>query len=172
MTRPIRASRPRAGKGVSSGEQGPGPRDSGPGTGLAAALFAALILTTLLAYQPVWSGGILWDDEGHLTRADLASVSGLTRIWFEPGATQQYYPVVHTAFWILNHVWGHHTTGYHLVNILLHAMSAWLLWRLLARLAIPGGTLARGLRSAGFVDVSTRATPTRLALTSWARAPR
>jgi len=34
------------------------------------------------------------------------------------------------------------------------------------------GTLARGLRSAGFVDVTARATPTRLALTSWARAPR
>ena len=34
------------------------------------------------------------------------------------------------------------------------------------------GTLARGLRSAGFVDVTVRATPTRLALTSWARAPR
>lgn len=34
------------------------------------------------------------------------------------------------------------------------------------------GTLARGLTSAGFEDVTVRATPTRLALTSWARAPR
>ncbi|MDX2090493.1 MAG: methyltransferase domain-containing protein [Kofleriaceae bacterium] len=33
------------------------------------------------------------------------------------------------------------------------------------------GTLARGLVSAGFEDVRVRATPTRLALTSWARAP-
>ena len=34
------------------------------------------------------------------------------------------------------------------------------------------GALARGLRAAGFEHVDVRATPTRLALTSWARAPR
>ncbi|HEU0036585.1 MAG TPA: methyltransferase domain-containing protein [Kofleriaceae bacterium] len=33
-------------------------------------------------------------------------------------------------------------------------------------------SLARGLKAAGFEDVTTRATPTRLALTAWARAPR
>lgn len=33
-------------------------------------------------------------------------------------------------------------------------------------------SLARGLRAAGFEGVEVRATPTRLALTSWARAPR
>jgi SAM-dependent methyltransferase len=34
------------------------------------------------------------------------------------------------------------------------------------------GALARGLRGLGFDDVRVRATPTRLALTAWARAPR
>ena len=33
-------------------------------------------------------------------------------------------------------------------------------------------SLRRGLMSAGFEQVDTRATPTRLAITSWARAPR
>ena len=33
------------------------------------------------------------------------------------------------------------------------------------------GALARGLRAAGFDDVAVKSTPTRLALTSWARAP-
>jgi len=33
-------------------------------------------------------------------------------------------------------------------------------------------SLARGLRAAGFEQVDVRATPTRLALTGWARAPR
>ena len=33
-------------------------------------------------------------------------------------------------------------------------------------------SLARGLRAAGFDDVETRTTPTRLAITAWARAPR
>ena len=34
------------------------------------------------------------------------------------------------------------------------------------------GSLARGLRAAGFENVVVKATPTRLALTSWARSPR
>jgi 2-polyprenyl-3-methyl-5-hydroxy-6-metoxy-1,4-benzoquinol methylase len=34
------------------------------------------------------------------------------------------------------------------------------------------GSLARGLRAAGFEHVEVKATPTRLALTSWSRAPR
>lgn len=34
------------------------------------------------------------------------------------------------------------------------------------------GSLARGLRAAGFEQVEVRTTPTRLALTAWARAPR
>jgi 2-polyprenyl-3-methyl-5-hydroxy-6-metoxy-1,4-benzoquinol methylase len=34
------------------------------------------------------------------------------------------------------------------------------------------GALARGLRAAGFEQVEVKATPTRLALTSWSRAPR
>ncbi|MCW5803786.1 MAG: methyltransferase domain-containing protein [Deltaproteobacteria bacterium] len=33
-------------------------------------------------------------------------------------------------------------------------------------------SLARGLSSAGFTDVTSRTSPTRLALTAWARAPR
>jgi protein O-mannosyl-transferase len=101
-----------------------------------------LLASTLIVYQPVWHGGILWDDEGHLTRAELRSVSGLARIWFEPGATQQYYPMAHTAFWILHRLWGDATIGYHLVNIMLHAISAFLLWKILLRLRVPGATLA------------------------------
>jgi len=34
------------------------------------------------------------------------------------------------------------------------------------------GSLARGLRAAGFERIEVQATPTRLALTSWSRAPR
>ena len=44
---------------------------------------------------------VLWDDNAHLTRPDLRSTAGLARIWFDVGATQQYYPVVHSAFWML-----------------------------------------------------------------------
>lgn len=54
------------------------------------------------------------------------------------GATQQYYPLLHSAFWLEHRLWGDATVGYHLVNVLWHATSACLLVAILRRLAIPG----------------------------------
>ena len=77
-----------------------------------------------------------------MTRAELQSADGLRRIWFDVGATQQYYPVTHTAFWVLGRIAGRDTFGYHLLNIALHSLSAWLVGMILRRLAMPGAWLA------------------------------
>src|SRR5205814_2241093 len=84
----------------------------------------ALLAAILLVYRPAWSGGFLWDDAAHLTRGDLRSWQGLWRIWFDPGATQQHYPLVHSAFWLQQRLWGNDPTGYHLVTVLLHFGAA------------------------------------------------
>lgn len=96
----------------------------------------------LVAYLPAVSGTFLWDDDAHVTRPELRSLGGLWRIWTDFGATQQYYPLLHTAFWLEHRVWGNAVVGYHLVNILLHGLSAILLLRILRRLEIPGAALA------------------------------
>lgn len=109
-------------------------------------VFCLLVLAAaLLAYFPALTGGLLWDDAGHVTRPDLRSLAGLGRIWSEFGATQQYYPVLHSAFWLEYHLWGDATLGYHLLNVLLHATSACLFAALLRRLAVPGAWLAASL---------------------------
>jgi protein O-mannosyl-transferase len=103
---------------------------------------AVLLAVTLAAYAPAWHGGMLWDDDGHITAPHLQSAAGLFRIWFEPGASQQYYPVLHSLFWGLHRLWGDSTLGYHLVTICLHATSAWMLGLILRRLQVPGAALA------------------------------
>ncbi len=103
---------------------------------------AVILCATLAAYLPALRGGLLWDDEGHVTKVELRPLSGLWRIWTQLGATQQYYPVLHTAFWVEHRLWGDATIGYHLVNILLHVIAACLVALILRRLAIPGGWLA------------------------------
>ena len=105
-------------------------------------LFALMFALCLAAYWPALGGGFLWDDSGHVTAPALQSWSGLMRIWFEPGATQQYYPLLHTAFWIEHRLWGDSTFGYHVINVLWHAISACLFVAILRRLAIPAATLA------------------------------
>ncbi len=99
----------------------------------------------LLAYFPAWNGKPLWDDDGHLTKPTLRSLGGLSRIWFEPGATQQYYPLVHSVFWLEHHLWGDWLLPYHLCNILLHAGAAVLFWRVLVRLRVPGALFAAAI---------------------------
>jgi tetratricopeptide (TPR) repeat protein len=108
----------------------------------AAWFFAGVLLLLLLAYGPALSGTLLWDDAGHVTRPDLRPLAGLGRIWSEPGATQQYYPVLHTAFWLEHRLWGDATVGYHVLNVALHALAATQFLIVLRRLAVPGATLA------------------------------
>jgi protein O-mannosyl-transferase len=100
-----------------------------------------LFVTTLVVYQPAWNGTPIWDDDHHITKPELRSINGLERIWTQLGATQQYYPLAHSVFWLEYHLWGDSTLGYHLVNILLHFFSALLLVCILRRLEIPGAWL-------------------------------
>jgi protein O-mannosyl-transferase len=102
---------------------------------LAAALLLAL---TLLVYLPSLSNGFIWDDDAYVQHnPTLHSAAGLWQIWSEPIATPQYYPLVYTTFWIEYQLWGDRPLGYHVDNVLLHALGAALLWRLLKRLKIP-----------------------------------
>jgi protein O-mannosyl-transferase len=101
-----------------------------------------LFCVTLAAYIPALKGGLLWDDEGHVTAPDLQSLHGLWRIWFEFGATQQYYPLLHSAFWVEHRLWGDAVLGYHLTSVMLHASSACLLVAILRYLRLPGAWLA------------------------------
>jgi Flp pilus assembly protein TadD len=105
-----------------------------------------LMLMTILAYQPVWHAGFIWDDDVYVTgNPMLHSIRGLAQIWCDPTATAQYYPLVHTSFWMEYHLWGLNPLGYHVVNVLLHILAAILLWRVLVRLQAPGAWLAAGI---------------------------
>lgn len=106
-------------------------------------LGGAIVLMTLAAYVPAIGGGFIWDDDAHVTRNPmLHDAGGLWRIWTQPGAVPQYYPLVFTTFWMEYHVWGLSPVGYHLLNVLLHAAGAVLVWRILRRLGAPGAWLA------------------------------
>lgn len=101
-----------------------------------------MVCATFVAYLPALHGGMLWDDAAHVTRADLRSLHGLWRIWSVPGATQQYYPLLHSAFWVEHNIWGDSVFYYHLLNVALHAVAASLVVKVARRLALPGAWLA------------------------------
>jgi len=121
-----------------------------PRRGRVAAMCVALVLATLVAYSTALRGDFIWDDDDYIRdNALLRAPDGLgviwTPYWMLDDAiiaadvhTKQYYPLVFTTFYLEYTLWGLNTTGYHVVNVLLHAGASLLLLRLLASLRVPG----------------------------------
>ena len=110
----------------------------------------ALALLVVASFLPALGAGFVWGD-GILTGSRAVRAwSGLWDLWFAPRSTYRpgntmeghYWPLVYTTFWLEHKLWGYAPAGYHAVNVVLHFINALLLWRLLARLAVPGAWLA------------------------------
>ena len=106
----------------------------------------ALAAVTILVYRPAWHGAFIWDDDRYVTHNSLLTApDGLCRIWFSLDAPSQYFPLAYTVLRVERALWGLNPTGYHWLNILLHVANALLVWRILARLSIPGSWLASAI---------------------------
>jgi tetratricopeptide (TPR) repeat protein len=114
-----------------------------------------LAVVTLLAYQPAWHGGLVWDDDANIAGPELRSLDGLRRIWFVPRATQQYQPLFYSSSWLQQRLLGDSPTGYHLVNLLLHVGCVVLVLKILRFLRIPGAELAAIIFALHPVNVET-----------------
>ena len=115
---------------------------------------AALVVTVFLVYQPAWRGGFLWDDDLHLLDNPVLKPGGLATVW-TPGGYKQYWPLTCTAYWLEFKTWGLDPLGFHLVNIALHALSALLVWRVLAALKAPGAFFAAAIFALHPVNVES-----------------
>ncbi len=89
------------------------------------ALLLSLIgLTAIVAYLPALQAGFIWDDDDYIeNNVALQTWSGVLRIWSDPTSIPQWYPLVHTSFWIEYRLWGPDPLGYHINNLILHLAS-------------------------------------------------
>ena len=79
-------------------------------------------------------------DDWRMVKGDNPLVNGEFgpfSIWFQKEWALSWF-----VFWAQWLAWGPHPGCYHAVNMLLHAVSAVLVWRLLAGLKIPGAWVA------------------------------
>jgi len=117
---------------------------------------AFLALLVVIAYSQVAWAGFIWDDDAYVTHnVPLRSTGGLWQIWFVPGATEQYYPLSNTSFWLEYRLWGAAPLGYHVDNVLLQIANALVLWLILRKLEIPGAWFAAALFSLHPVTVES-----------------
>ncbi|HEY3329697.1 MAG TPA: tetratricopeptide repeat protein [Capsulimonadaceae bacterium] len=105
-------------------------------------LGALLVAVTLIVYIPAMNGGFILDDDLLLTANPLIkSNSGWWQVWWTT-QTPDYLPVMSDSFWLEWRLWGMNASGYHVSNIVQHAISTVLLWLLLRRIGVPGAWLA------------------------------
>jgi tetratricopeptide (TPR) repeat protein len=115
-----------------------------------------LVLTVLLAYEPVWWAGYVWDDDVNITtNRCIVGPLGLKEIWTTQAA--QFYPLTLTTFWMVHAICGKAPLPYHLVNVLMQAACSLVLWRVLRRLRIPGAWLGAALWALHPVQVESAA---------------
>ncbi len=97
----------------------------------------AIVAAVLWIYWPALNGGWQWDDDLYLTKNPLMNdPARLWKAWFVPGSFIEYYPIEETVQWAQWRLWHGHTLGYHVTNMLLHAVSALLVWRFFAKLGL------------------------------------
>jgi tetratricopeptide (TPR) repeat protein len=113
-----------------------------------------LILFVILAYQPMWRAGFMWDDNLIVTSNPcVVGPIGLKEIWTTSAA--RFYPLVLSTFWLEHALWGLRPVPFHLVNILMHATSAVALWRVLRSLDFKGSWLGAAFWALHPVQVET-----------------
>ena len=120
---------------------------------------AGIVLLTLAVYMPVLTGDyqFLWDDRALVSQDPLIRADdGLWKFWFsaEPA---DYWPLTSTTFWLEWRLWGGSADGYHLANVLLHAINAVLVWVVLKRLKVPAAWLAAAVFAVHPVCVASAA---------------
>jgi protein O-mannosyl-transferase len=106
---------------------------------LALALFCAVALAV---YSPALAGGKIWDDdylvgENPFFRSPVFALETFRHFLFFESNSTYYRPVQNLSYMADYWLWGGGTTGFHITNVLLHSLAAWLISQLLARLLKP-----------------------------------
>ncbi len=93
-----------------------------------------LLALVVVTFWPTLRNGFIWDDDLLLTdNSVIKSAEGLRDLWFSIKPID-YFPVTYTDFWFEWRIWGMNPTGYHVTNLILHAINTLLLWRVLRKI--------------------------------------
>jgi tetratricopeptide (TPR) repeat protein len=95
-------------------------------------VFAACLAASLAVYWPALRGDYIWDDRDLyiLNNGFLRRPDGLYIFWLT-NQPADYYPLTYTVFWVGVRLWGYDPLGFHLTNVVVHALaSAFLAWTL------------------------------------------
>ena len=100
------------------------------------------LLAGLLIYAPALNGELIWDDEylvgqNPFYKSPVFALEVFRHYLFFDSFSIYYRPVQNLTYMLDYWVWGGNPFGYHLTNVLFHALSGFLLFKVLRRI-LPG----------------------------------
>ena len=131
--------------------EGAGDRGAALGAGVAALVLTTFVGAALIIYSPSLDGRFISDDEHYVSRnafvhdptgSNLVAILDPTSVVSR--LVENYAPVhllLHAAEWKFFEL---EVRGYHVVNVLMHALASWLLLFLFMRSGIPRGAAIAG----------------------------
>jgi len=98
--------------------------------------YPLFLLLAAVVFYPSIHGEFIMDDWGYITtNAHITATSTPFHFWtFTPGP--DYWPLSYTFYWIFYRLFGENPTGYHVMNVLMHALNTSLVF-LVARFFVP-----------------------------------
>jgi hypothetical protein len=117
-------------------------RTAGPPTSPARGWFVPLkvlciVVAGLWVFAPALHGDWDSDDRAYLSENPLRDdPHHLWKIWFMPGSAIDFYPITESVQVLQWRLWHTDSFGYILTNIVLHIVSALLIWLLLKKLGL------------------------------------
>jgi len=116
---------------------------------------SAIAVLVLLVYVPAYNATWSWDDDVSVYSNPLVrEPDGLRRIWLTT-EDHDFWPLTRTAFRAEYAAFGDDPQGYHVVNVILHALTAMLVYLVLLRLQVPGAGVAALLFALHPVNAAT-----------------
>jgi tetratricopeptide (TPR) repeat protein len=128
-----------------------------------------LVLVALVAvtFWPTLRNGFIWDDDLLLyENSVIKSPDGLRDLWFSIKPID-YFPITYTDFWFEWRLWGMNAMGYHVTNVLLHAINAVLLWRVLREILVTSASAVNVFDLAWFGAALYALHPVNVATVAW-----
>ncbi len=104
----------------------------------------AIAAAALAAHAPALRAGFVFDDHHLISGGDAPIQRPLQEVWLGADAPD-YLPVTWSVLWLEWRLWGEAPLGYHVVNLLLHAAAAVLVWRVLHALEVSAAWLGGAL---------------------------
>ncbi len=106
------------------------------------AALVAFVVIGLVVYSPALNGELIWDDEylvgqNPFYKSPIFAIEVFRHYLFFDSFSIYYRPIQNISYMVDYWFWAGNPFGYHLTNVLLHALSGFLLYRVLRRI-LPG----------------------------------